>query len=126
MRFSIVPSVARMERQRHPGSASPGFRHSASKDSRKRAYGLMRSTYAFQAGLTASITGRAMAQAVIGLPVRRRIDMEVDHADAALFEHVDTLGGRARGIRRAGHRADADGTLRLGELGNVGHRILHA
>src|SRR5215510_1305386 len=110
-----------MERERHPGPASPGFRHSASKDARKRAYGSSRVTSTLRVS-----AGRAMAEAVVGLPVRRRIDMEIDHADAALLEHVDALGDRCRGIGRTGHRTDADGALRLGELGDVWHRVFHA
>src|SRR5215831_16570074 len=109
-----------MERERHPGRVFPGFRHSASKDARERAYGSTR-VYEF-----ASITGRAMAETMIGLPLRRRIDMEVDHADAALLEHVDALGDRRGGVGRTGHGADADRALCLRELGDVGHWVLQA
>src|SRR5215475_6908801 len=73
-----------------------------------------------------SIAGRAVAEPVIGLPLGRRVDVEVDHADAALLEHVDALGDRRRRVGRAGDRADTDRALRLGELGDARDRILHA
>src|SRR5262245_61881848 len=71
-------------------------------------------------------TGGAVAEAMVGLPFRRRVDMEVDHADAALLEYVDALGDRCTRVGRAGHRPDADGALRLRKLGNARHRVLHA
>src|ERR1051326_7111188 len=75
---------------------------------------------------SASPTRRAVPEPVVGLSIRRRIDMEVDHADAALLEHVDALGDRGLGFSGAFHRTDADRALRLGELGDVGHRVFHA
>src|SRR5712672_932626 len=74
----------------------------------------------------ASVVRRAVAEAVVGLPLRWRIDMEIDDADAALLEHIDTLGDRGSRIGGARHRPDADRTLRLGKLGNAGNRVLHA
>src|SRR6516162_399864 len=70
-----------------------------------------------------SISRRAMAESVTGLPLRGRIDMKIDHADAALLEHVDAFCDRRPCFRGAGHRPDADGALCLGKLGDVGHRV---
>src|SRR6266568_568370 len=66
-----------------------------------------------------SIAGLAMPERGDGLPLRRRIDMEIDHADPAFLE-------RALHVRGPGHRADPDGALRLGKLGDVRRGVLQA
>src|SRR5712692_4486734 len=64
-----------------------------------------------------SIPGCAMAERGAGLALLARVDVEVDHADAARFEHRYALCDRRLHVGRAGDRPDADRALRLGELG---------
>src|ERR1700730_17675680 len=71
-----------------------------------------------------SLSRGAVAERVAGLALGRRIDVQVDDADAAFFQHIDAARDRGSDVGRLGHRPDADGALRLGELGDVGHRIL--
>src|SRR3984957_6002642 len=71
-----------------------------------------------------SLSRGAVAERVARLALRRRIDVQVDDADAAFFQHLDPARDRRRNGGRLGPRSDADGALRLGELGDVGHRIL--
>src|ERR1700686_1780046 len=73
-----------------------------------------------------SIARFAVPERRDGLPFRRRIDVEIDHADAALLEDGDALFQRRFHIGGLGHRADADRALRLGELGDVGRGVFHA
>src|SRR5215470_12465201 len=109
MRILAHLSVARMERERHPGRPFSGFRCRSTRATSSR-----------------HSPGRAMTETMIGLSICRRIDMKVDHADAALLEHVDTFGDRRIGFRLGSHWTNADRALRLGKLGDVRHRILHA
>src|SRR5215475_6336326 len=67
--------------------------------------------------------GWAVADAIGALG--RRLDVEIDHADAARLEHGDALGDRGLDFRRGGDRSDADGTLRLRQLGDVRRRVVH-
>src|SRR5262245_37363355 len=78
------------------------------------------------AAMRRSISGRAMAERGAGGALLARVDVEVDHADAAGLEHRDAARDRRAHVGRARDRPDADRALRLGELGDVGHRILHA
>src|ERR1051326_5902107 len=67
-----------------------------------------------------------MAERVRGLPLGRRIDVQIDDADAAFLEHVDAFLDRRLDVGGFGDRADADSALRFGEFGNVRRRVLHA
>ena len=67
----------------------------------------------------------ALAEIVARLPLRRRVDVQVNDANAAFLEHVDALLDGRLDVGRLRHRADADGALRLRELGDVRLRILH-
>src|SRR5262249_4485072 len=69
-------------------------------------------------------SGRAMADSIRALG--RRIDVKVDHAHTARLEHRDPFRDRRPDLARFLHRPDADRTLRLGELGDIGRRVLHA
>src|SRR5579883_448235 len=73
-----------------------------------------------------SIPGLAVAQRRDDGAFGRRIDMEIDDADAALLEDGNALLQRRFHVGRLQHRADADGALRLRELGDIGAWILQA
>src|SRR5260370_27430457 len=70
-----------------------------------------------------SISRLPVAERRDGLPLRRRIDVEIDHADAALLEDGDALFQRRLHIGGPGHRTDAGRALRLAQLGDVGRGI---
>src|SRR5262245_57239223 len=55
-----------------------------------------------------------------------RIDVEIDHADAALLQDRDTFFDRRAHVGGFGDGADADGALGFGHLGDVGQRVLDA
>src|SRR5665213_210556 len=68
----------------------------------------------------------AVAERMGRLPLGWWIDVEIDHADAALLEHVDAFLDRCLYVFGLRDRPNADRALRLGKLGDVGRRVFHA
>ena len=60
------------------------------------------------------------------MALRRRLDVKVDHANAALLEHVHALRDRGARVFLVLDRTDADRALCFRQLRDIRNRVFHA